>query len=145
VKKQGLFEKVGFLEISLLLWIYLSRIRYTVHSCVNNLCFLTKSLLRLRLEQDFFNYSTELPKIIRVSPGFTTKFKEDLGWWFRNDNKKAAKILDLATAVMSDPFTGIGKPEALKYTALFPKSLKKSVRQTKLPKTCEAQIHFLFV
>jgi toxin YoeB len=54
-------------------------------------------------------------QIIRVSPSFTTKFKEDLGWWFKNDNKKAAKILDLVTAVMSDPFTGIGKPEALKY------------------------------
>jgi toxin YoeB len=50
-----------------------------------------------------------------VSPSFATKFKDDLGWWFRNDNKKAAKILDLVTAVMSDPFTGIGKPEALKY------------------------------
>jgi toxin YoeB len=54
-------------------------------------------------------------QIIRVSPSFTTKFKEDLGWWFKNDNKKAAKILDLVTAVMSDPFTGIGKPEVLKY------------------------------
>jgi toxin YoeB len=54
-------------------------------------------------------------QIIRVSPSFTTKFKEDLGWWFKNDNKKAAKILDLVTAVMSDPFIGIGKPEALKY------------------------------
>ena len=24
-------------------------------------------------------------QIIRVSPSFTTKFKEDLGWWFKND------------------------------------------------------------
>ncbi len=54
-------------------------------------------------------------QIIRVSPSFTTKFKEDLGWWFKHDNKKAAHILDLVTAVMSDPFTGIGKPESLKY------------------------------
>jgi toxin YoeB len=54
-------------------------------------------------------------QIIRLSPGFTTKFKEDLGWWYKNDDKKAAKILDLITAVMSDPFTGIGKPEPLKY------------------------------
>ena len=54
-------------------------------------------------------------QIIRLSPGFTTKFKEDLGWWYKTDPKKAAKILDLVTAVMSDPFTGIGKPEPLKY------------------------------
>jgi toxin YoeB len=54
-------------------------------------------------------------QVIRLSPGFTTKFKEDLGWWYKNDEKKAAKILDLITAVMSDPFIGIGKPEPLKY------------------------------
>ena len=54
-------------------------------------------------------------QIIRLSLGFTTRFKEDLGWWFKTDPKKAAKILDLVTAVMSDPFTGIGKPEPLKY------------------------------
>jgi toxin YoeB len=54
-------------------------------------------------------------QIIRLSPSFSTKFKEDLGWWYKTDSKKAAKILDLVTAVMSDPFTGIGKPEPLKY------------------------------
>lgn len=54
-------------------------------------------------------------QIIRLSPGFSTKFKEDLGWWFKTDPKRAAKILDLVTAVMSDPFAGIGKPEPLKY------------------------------
>lgn len=54
-------------------------------------------------------------QIIRLSPVFTAKFKEDLGWWYKPDPKKAAKILDLITAMMSDPFTGIGKPEPLKY------------------------------
>ena len=54
-------------------------------------------------------------QIIRLSPVFTTKFKEDLGWWYKTDSKKATKILDLVTAIMSDPFTGIGKPEPLKY------------------------------
>ncbi len=38
-------------------------------------------------------------QIIRLSPLFTTKFKEDLGWWYKTDFKKAAKILDLVTAV----------------------------------------------
>jgi toxin YoeB len=54
-------------------------------------------------------------QIIRLIPIFTTKFKEDLGWWYKTDSNKAAKILDLLTAVMSDPFIGIGKPELLKY------------------------------
>jgi toxin YoeB len=54
-------------------------------------------------------------QIIRLIPVFTTKFKEDLGWWYKTDSKKATKILDMVTAIMSDPFTGIGKPEPLKY------------------------------
>ncbi len=51
----------------------------------------------------------------RLIPVFTTKFKEDLSWWYKTDPKKANKILDMVTAIMSDPFTGIGKPEPLKY------------------------------
>ena len=55
------------------------------------------------------------PFIINRIPGFSSQFKEDLGWWFKQDSKKAYKILDLVTAVMQDPFKGIGKPELLKY------------------------------
>ena len=54
-------------------------------------------------------------QIIRLIPVFTTKFKEDLSWWYKTDYKKATKILDLVAAIMSAPFTGIGKPEPLKY------------------------------
>ena len=54
------------------------------------------------------------PIIYRV-PGFSSQFKEDLGWWFKQNPKKAAKILDMVTAVIQDPFKGIGKPEPLKY------------------------------
>jgi toxin YoeB len=53
----------------------------------------------------------KLPQI----PGFTSQFKSDLKWWFKNDQKKAEKILDLVTEVMKNPFQGIGKPEPLKY------------------------------
>ena len=52
---------------------------------------------------------------IRQVPGFSSQFKLDLAWWFKNDSKKAAKILDLVTEVMKEPFQGIGKPEPLKY------------------------------
>ncbi|NJO59777.1 MAG: Txe/YoeB family addiction module toxin [Richelia sp. RM2_1_2] len=55
------------------------------------------------------------PVVIYRSPGFSSQFKEDLAWWFRQDFQKASKILDLVTAVMEDPFAGIGKPEPLKY------------------------------
>ena len=55
------------------------------------------------------------PEIVFRSSGFSSRFKEDLVWWFRQDFQKASKILDLVNAVMADPFQGIGKPEPLKY------------------------------
>ncbi|MCC0177174.1 Txe/YoeB family addiction module toxin [Waterburya agarophytonicola K14] len=55
------------------------------------------------------------PVVIHRVPGFSSQFKEDLGWWFKQDTKKAYKILDLVTVVMQYPFKGIGKPEPLKY------------------------------
>ncbi len=55
------------------------------------------------------------PIIINRSLGFSSRFKEDLAWWFKQDFQKAAKILDLIAAVMQHPFTGLGKPEPLKY------------------------------
>ncbi len=56
-----------------------------------------------------------LQPIVNRVPGFSSQIKEDLGWWFKNDPKKAAKILDMVTTVMQNPFKGTGKPEPLKY------------------------------
>jgi len=53
--------------------------------------------------------------LVQRSPGFSSNFKQDLAWWFKTDYKKASKILDLVTDVMTDPFIGLGKPESLKY------------------------------
>ena len=55
------------------------------------------------------------PVVANRTPGFSFRFKEDLAWWFKQDFEKASKILDLVTAVMQDPFEGLGKPEPLKY------------------------------
>ena len=48
-------------------------------------------------------------------PIFSDRFREDLGWRYKQDRKIAYKILDLVSATMQDPFTGIGKPEPLKH------------------------------
>lgn len=40
---------------------------------------------------------------------------EDLRYWTRHDRKKAEKILRLLEEIEKTPFTGTGKPEALKY------------------------------
>ena len=39
---------------------------------------------------------------------------DDLHFWSKNNLKLLKKIFELLKAIQSDPFTGIGKPEALK-------------------------------
>lgn len=42
---------------------------------------------------------------------------EDLRYWVEADRKLALRAFDLIEAILRDPFTGIGKPEPLKYLA----------------------------
>jgi toxin YoeB len=46
---------------------------------------------------------------------FQPEFREDLRYWVEVDRKTALRAFDLIEAVMREPFTGIGKPEPLKY------------------------------
>jgi len=46
---------------------------------------------------------------------FQTEFLDDLRYWVRTDRKLALRCLDLVAAVLRDPFSGIGKPEGLRY------------------------------
>ena len=46
---------------------------------------------------------------------FQPEFREDLRYWVQIDRKIAMRAFDLIEAIMRDPFTGIGKPEPLKY------------------------------
>jgi toxin YoeB len=46
---------------------------------------------------------------------FQTEFREDLRYWAATNRKTALRLLDLVEAIMRDPFSGIGKPEPLKY------------------------------
>jgi toxin YoeB len=46
---------------------------------------------------------------------FHSEFRQDLQHWIETDRKTALRILELVEAVLNDPFTGIGKPEPLKY------------------------------
>ncbi len=40
---------------------------------------------------------------------------EDFQYWIKNDKKKALKILQLLEDIEIQPFSGLGKPEPLKY------------------------------
>lgn len=46
---------------------------------------------------------------------FQLEFREDLQYWVQNDRKVALRVLELVEAVLREPFTGIGKPEPLKF------------------------------
>jgi toxin YoeB len=46
---------------------------------------------------------------------FQQEFREDLVYWVKTDRKTALRLLKLVEAIMRDPFTGIGKPEPLKF------------------------------
>jgi toxin YoeB len=46
---------------------------------------------------------------------FQDEFRDDLKYWVKHDRKIALRVLDLVEAILRDPFTGIGKPQPLKY------------------------------
>ena len=46
---------------------------------------------------------------------FQPEFREDLMYWVKTDRKTALRVLKLVEAVLRDPFSGLGKPEPLKY------------------------------
>ena len=46
---------------------------------------------------------------------FQTEFIEDLQYWVETNRKIALRALNLVQAILRDPFSGIGKPEPLKY------------------------------
>jgi toxin YoeB len=46
---------------------------------------------------------------------FHPEFREDLQYWVKTNRKVALRAFDLIEAIMRDPFSGVGKPEPLKY------------------------------
>jgi toxin YoeB len=46
---------------------------------------------------------------------FQPEFRQDLKHWVENDRHTALRVLKLVEAVLRDPFTGMGRPEPLKY------------------------------
>jgi toxin YoeB len=46
---------------------------------------------------------------------FQPEFIEDLRFWVETDRKLALRAFDLIVAILREPYSGIGKPEPLKY------------------------------
>lgn len=46
---------------------------------------------------------------------FHPEFRDDVRYWIATDRKTALRAFDLIESILRDLFTGIGKPEPLKY------------------------------
>ncbi len=46
---------------------------------------------------------------------FQAEFRDDLRYWVETDRRTALRVLALLEAIMRDPFSGVGKPEPLRY------------------------------
>jgi toxin YoeB len=46
---------------------------------------------------------------------FDPAFLQDLKYWIRADRENAVRILEIVLDILRDPFSGLGKPEPLKY------------------------------
>ncbi len=56
-----------------------------------------------------------MARIVEREAIFHPEFRQDLRYWVTTDSKTALRIFELIEALLPDPFTGIGKPEPLKY------------------------------
>jgi toxin YoeB len=74
---------------------------------------------------------------------FHPEFRQDLGYWVEVDRKTALRILELVEAVVRDPFTGIGKPEPLKYVLAGCWSRRITQEHRLVYKVGERRIDFL--
>lgn len=51
---------------------------------------------------------------------WTAQALEDLAHWDKNDRRVASRVRQLVKHIEQQPFSGIGKPEPLRYEASFP-------------------------
>ena len=56
-----------------------------------------------------------MPGPVKFEAVFQPQLREDLRSWVETDRRVAFRILDLIEAILRDRFTGMGKPEPLKY------------------------------
>lgn len=56
-----------------------------------------------------------MPRSADQESVFHPEFRRDLRYWVETDRKVALRAFELMEAVLRDPFTGLGKPEPLKY------------------------------
>lgn len=74
---------------------------------------------------------------------FHPEFRQDLRYWVETDRRTALRTLELVEAVLRDPFTGIGRPEPLKYVLAGCWSRRITQEHRLVYKASERRIDFL--
>lgn len=74
---------------------------------------------------------------------FHPEFRDDLRYWIATDRKIALRALDLVEGILRDPFTGLGKPEPLKYLAAGAWSCRLTQEHRIVYLVSEGRIDFL--
>ena len=74
---------------------------------------------------------------------FHPEFRQDLRDWVNTDRKVAVRILELVEAVMRDAFSGVGKPEPLKFGLSGCWSRRITQEHRLVYRVTEARIDFL--
>ena len=74
---------------------------------------------------------------------FHPEFVEDLRYWVQINRKIALRAFDLIQAVLRNPFSGIGKPEPLKYLSSGTWSRRLTEEHRLVYMVSEGRIDFL--
>jgi toxin YoeB len=74
---------------------------------------------------------------------FHPEFREDLRYWVETDRRTALRIFELIETILRDPFTGMGKPEPLKYALAGAWSRRINQEHRLVYRVSEAKIDFL--
>jgi toxin YoeB len=74
---------------------------------------------------------------------FHPQFREDLRHWVESDRRTALRILELVDAVLRDAFTGVGKPEPLRFELAGCWSRRITPEQRLVYRVSEGRVGFL--
>jgi len=84
-----------------------------------------------------------LPRSIDREGVFHPEFRQDLRYWVETDRKVALRAFELIETTLRDPFTGIGKPEPLKYALAGCWSRRLTQEHRLVYRVSERRIDFL--
>jgi toxin YoeB len=91
-----------------------------------------------------YSIKSESLAITQYIPLFSPDFKNDLHWWYSQESKKGDRIIDLIADILDgNPFTGIGKPEPLKYIGSDIWSRRIDLEHRLVYKVSDRRVYFL--